>query len=404
LSTPSHGTAQIDLSWLAPGAIDYTADATFSGEDSFTYTVADPYGGEATGTIYVYDFSTYMAKAAGDYASWLQDGGQPAGPIALTLTENGSFTGYFTYYEVRYSFQGQFRGEYTELEVARKDQPPFRLLLHFGAEYGAYYAGDAQGPGSTPQLSGTLAPAGLSELRIVRAVALLPPDALVAETGQFNTVFPPPTVPSWVSAPRGNGYGIMRLSKRGRLTVSGRLGDNQPFTVGGRMARDRNVRVYARCGVDGRGTLYGLAEFGGDGRASGSGLFNWHNPKRPGVPYPDGFSLVVEAEGERFSSSDMDLLTNSNASFNVTVKDHAGMTVASTTTNVNKSGRLDPVHLNGERLRLRMNPRSGLFKGTIALGGARSMSVKGVMQPARGYGGGVFGHTGSDAGIEIQPP
>jgi P pilus assembly chaperone PapD len=48
VSTPAHGSAVID-----GGTILYTANATFPGSDSFTYTITDGYGGSATGTVLV---------------------------------------------------------------------------------------------------------------------------------------------------------------------------------------------------------------------------------------------------------------------------------------------------------------------------------------------------------------
>ena len=47
--SPSHGTAVVDSN----GSYSYTPDATFSGADSFTYTVTDPYHQAATGTVTV---------------------------------------------------------------------------------------------------------------------------------------------------------------------------------------------------------------------------------------------------------------------------------------------------------------------------------------------------------------
>ena len=85
LTSPAHGSATIDQD----GQITYTPNAGYVGEDSFTYTIQDPGGEQATGTVSVAVLGDNTPPSAGD-DSFSAASGEAVEIAASTLLANDS--------------------------------------------------------------------------------------------------------------------------------------------------------------------------------------------------------------------------------------------------------------------------------------------------------------------------
>jgi hypothetical protein len=85
VTQPAHGTAVRN----ANGTITYTATATFSGFDSFTYTVSDGFPGTTTATVYITHWAEGLSSSV---TAIVQDGAAlPAGGKSLlTLLDSAA--------------------------------------------------------------------------------------------------------------------------------------------------------------------------------------------------------------------------------------------------------------------------------------------------------------------------
>jgi VCBS repeat-containing protein len=86
ISAPAHGTAILS----APGTITYTPEANYCGPDSFTYTVADGYGGTATATISItITEANHTPEAADDARQVSEDMAAMIAVLANDTDEDG---------------------------------------------------------------------------------------------------------------------------------------------------------------------------------------------------------------------------------------------------------------------------------------------------------------------------
>jgi hypothetical protein len=139
-SNPAHGTVTVGSDVLG-GDLTYTPNETFAGEDQFTYTVTDEFGGSATATVYV---ANLREKSVGRYVTTIVAGNRRAvGEVAISLTSTGRFTGALRLLGVRHPIRGQFSLDgFASLEIDQVGQPSITLNLGlFGSDLGIRLSG-----------------------------------------------------------------------------------------------------------------------------------------------------------------------------------------------------------------------------------------------------------------------
>jgi hypothetical protein len=396
VGTPQHGTVT-RVERYGNRIIQYVPDTTFTGRDSFSYIIADPSGAESTGIIAIRDPAAIFSDAAGTYESLFVDPnlGEPPGSITMQLRDDGTFTGRFFFFGASYSVQGKISDLGTaEMQIPRRDNPPFYFQLYLDDYF------------RSPQLGAGLQQIGADWTSI--PVSAVSREGDTIEAGQFNVVLPTPENVLLVAAeqPQGNGFALMKARRRGSVTTIGRLGDNQPFAEGGHVQRDGALLLFANYGAQREGKLYGRIDLRAQGSSAREvGQLNWYHPIKSFGPYSGGFALTVRAMGERFHAPPRggSLFSTSGEPTNlgVSVRDHTGATILAATAPL-QFHRLAATSADGTGLRLRINPRNGLFSARLSRPAQRAEVVRGVVQPGQRFGAGVFGRTGADAAVEIS--
>ena len=291
VSTPSHGTVviesvQTDRAWLT-----YTPDATFDGEDEFTYTVSDQHGATATATAYL---SNYRKTAVGRYATTIMvDYGsgprRAIGALGLDVTATGRFTGVVRFFEARYPIRGQFSVDgYCELEIDRLGEPPITINL---SENG--------GPGGI-RIGGGLH-ASSRDYEVIQDTALVFPTA-APQVGTYTFALPP----NRDDLPQGNGFVTGRVSRSGAVSFVGRIGDGQAFSFGSQLRRGGSAQFYVVAGDAPRDRLSGRLQFPADAGTEAAGNLVWFKAPRTTGFFQSGFTSELTVVGSRLDVSAAD--------------------------------------------------------------------------------------------------
>jgi hypothetical protein len=397
----AHGT--VEISHSGTPRVRYTADSTFTDIDTFTYTVEDPYGVQSEGTVTIRSVAEHFRATAGSYFADLGD----VGTLSVRATRTGTFSGTLTIYGIPHGFSGAFLNndggnEASESPVVHYNvsgiQPTtFVFYIYYDLDY-------------SPQLVG--GSAGGVFFDIPPSPQLLPSGEDVPEAGTYAQALPNPLLetdsdPAYV--PQGNGFSVMKVAKSGRVTTTGRTPDNQPFSTGIRLRRDHSLGIRASVGVGRRGHLSGVVGFDATAGTGGDGELTWSNPERKRGPYNNGFTMTIKATGERFEPPvrGVPLFTfdpGTSPSLDVTALSHDGTTEFHDTLPLN-GNRADNGIGAARRLRLTLNPRTGLFSGTIApTSGRRLLPIRGVILPKKRLGVGIIGTTGQESSIQFTAP
>lgn len=421
VSTPAHGTVEISQSGIP--RLRYTAGVSFEESDTFTYTIRDPFGGEATASVLIRSREAYLDSISGRYSTVGLYDAVPIATLSVNAGKGGAYSGVLVYYGARFSFSGRFHQaddaespSNVSLRLPREGRPPLRL--DFGIFTDDYFY-----PG-IPAIMGWVEDEAIgksADLDI--APILLGAGEAVPEAGQFNVEMRNPSVASAANSqariaaptvdisgtPQGHGFSTMKLSKRGALIVRGKTGDHQPFSSGAHMRSDRKIMLNARSGAGRRGSLYGIVGFDALQATSSEGSLHWSGPTRTAGAYQAGFSLTLNAEGKKFDSpapkaDAFSFPANSLRMIKVTIHDHNGGVIAEDTMTLDSHNRLDSGPGKAFRIRIRINRETGTFRGTLVRSESSSIRLSGIIQPGEGRGVGVVGATGFEAPVELTLP
>ena len=390
ISQPLHGTVTVEaMEWT------YTPDSAYDGTDQFSVTVVDSKGERATRIVQIYDV---RPKAFGfDLPlNWnVSDPPRPAGTLKLSTTVAGAFTGKASIFGEDYTLRGSFdQFQEAVLELDRKGLPPLvaKLKLVPGVDGEMHLSADIQAPelGSSYVAEGL--PVGDAEtsegVAGVQYTAVLPMQEGAVETSTLSTRATRVAAPD---TPQGDGFLTGTVDKKGRARFTGRTGDGQTFTVGGRLQRNRQLQVGISTGKQPRDYIVGHLEFNRDETRSIGGSLGWLSYRSQKEYYARDFSRVAELKGAAYRKpkASMNLFGEAGGSSELQVKllDEAGAPVINSAVSVNKSGNAS---LAGNySLKLHLDRRSGLFRGTLKGTGISSKStfMGALVQPLkRGQG------------------
>ena len=232
------------------------------------------------------------------------------------------------------------------------------------------------------------------------------PDA--AAVGRWNVLLPPNG-----SSPQGHGFMSLTLSKRGGVTVSGRLPSGVAFTDATVMTMEGGAPIYARLGYDAKTTrkesLTGVAQFPTGRNTILRGGFLWAAALDPYLPASELFARELESEGSLWKplgrgvpflqGDPLELRASGGGLMGAIVEAMSFSTATAYVVNA----------ASGERIKLSVNRSLGSVTGSLSLpaGGGkpkRVLSWRGLAHPAMNRVGGFFREPdGSVGNVEVGP-
>ena len=397
VSTPLHGSVTMGGA-LPNTTFTYTPNETFSGQDQFTYTVSDGYGGTATATVYL---ANIRSEAIGRYVTTIHDnGGRAVGEIALNITATGRFTGSIRLFGVQYPIRGQFSldGNFST-EVDRVGQPPLTVNLGLG--------GNANGL----QLGGSLLTHS-DEYEIEPDVALeFPQDA--PEAGSY-TVSLPPDDPA---IPQGAGFVSGRVFKHGQVVFLGQIGDGQAFSFTTQLRHGGSAQFFVMAGAAPRDRLFGKLQFPGVRGSECTGELVWDKAPRTSGFYQAGFRTVVPVTGSRFEAGPIDetllVYTGALADLDIVFTDAdnndilGGILNGTTEQSLSFAGGAGPraASVVSKPVKITVSRTRGTFTGTMRISSEPTKTHKfhGVLLQHQNMGAGLVNVDGRTGKVTLSP-
>ena len=117
--------------------------------------------------------------------------------------------------------------------------------------------------------------------------------------GRYTIVLP--HNPTDLTAPQGDGYGVLVVDKHGTTRFTGKLGDGTAFVESSHISDDGYWNVYIPL-YGGGGVLSGDVDFLTMPGSALSGVLNWYKPQLNQAHYPAGFSTTVNLVGQRYNA------------------------------------------------------------------------------------------------------
>jgi uncharacterized repeat protein (TIGR02543 family) len=312
-----------------------------------------------------------------------------AGFVSVAVTSRGTYSGRLQLGRARMSFSGQLGLDArTTRTLPRNGAPPLTVQLEFGAD------------GDNERLSGRVAADGewTAELFGDRAVFGVPGNPCPF-AGNYTLAISSRSGDARL--PAGVGCGTVRVTRAGRLSFSGALGDGTRVSCSTDVSRAGRWPFFAGL-YGGQGVALGWIAFQGAEPSDLRGVIAWCKPPDPSaVSYRAGFADWFEAWGSVYvapvTGSDSVLpFANGQVVFN-------GPCLRAPFTNQIALGLNDKVsNLSSNRLTLSFSRSSGAFGGKVtepATGLWRAF--RGVVLRDAGVGLGFLECDGETARVEL---
>jgi hypothetical protein len=289
-----------------------------------------------------------------------------SGYAELKVKSNGSFTGVFDLGGVDRKVHGDFSslGQYTGM---------------FSLPGGDTYATGLSLTGAGV-LTGTLTDQS-DNSQLVLTTEKTAPRADQALAGTYTAVLP--AVTGTTGLPGGNGFGTLKISKKGAVVFSGKLGDGVPVTISGNLEGN------------------GVWPFLFTKSATKTATLNWYrSANTKDSVYPNGFSTEIPIlispyetpavnytpADVTFSGADLTVPVAETATIDITSKDHA----------TPASGDTTPFSL-------KFTSGSGLFSGSFPDNGVDRKFSGSVLQSGS-FGMGLFEEKSGQTGSVLLTP
>lgn len=268
------------------GVLIYTPALSFSGSDSFTYTVQDGYA-TAKATVRVYSPQAAAAGAIG--ISIIDANKKIVGALNLQILPLGVFSGRVTLRGTRYALLGRFDLERHFQGFAYGSHGMFLpVSLSLSAESPPVLSAVFPSGDTSSQAISTMTAVG-RELTRGRFTVQLPSGAKASSSNIEDG-----------SVPSGTGWMSIRINAQGFASITGVAGDGSKFSssgvLGGSDAAPSLV-VYANPEAS---ALAGTLSIGD----KVSGAFTYSRDASDRDFYPDGFEIDVTATGARYAEPD----------------------------------------------------------------------------------------------------
>jgi hypothetical protein len=205
-------------------------------------------------------------------------------------------------------------------------------------------------------------------------------------------------------APSGSGYGVVKVTTRGRVTAYGALADGTSFSRSAILSTNGNWPFYLPLS-DGRGVLMGWLNFTSSPGGDVAGDLIWVRPRRAGRKYyPDGYSGMVAASGARYTppASSEPALTWTDGAFRWSGGNLAAPAANAIT--LLPGGKLRDNGGDVAGLSFRLSRSTGVFRGRfVHPESGRRTAYAGILDPLQDVGAGYF--LGADQGgrVNLEP-
>jgi hypothetical protein len=309
-------------------------------------------------TVTIYDF----ISLAGTYDALLEDPGatpglqahERAGRVQVTIGKSGSVSGRATVAGGSgRTFRGKLgvSGDFVQ-NVSRPPDDPVQVRLNFDPTAAAM-VGNAQSSDSADQPF-------TSTFTLGRKV----PAGPLAQ--RYTFLVDPATTPD---SPKGSGFGAIKITPTGDVTIRGRLADGSPLASGSFLHAGDSFPIYASpyAGRSARGSLRGELQFMALAVGDAIGTLGWFKPVRPDdVRFPAGFTLDPSGRIDSYfkpaAASRVLGFSNVVGNGRILLSD-GGFPAIDETFTLLANNKVVPPNPNPSKLSIRINTATGLFQG-----------------------------------------
>ena len=219
--------------------------------------------------------------------------------------------------------------------------------------------------------------------------------------GNYTIILPGTGNPADLTQPQGDSFGSLTVSAAGKVTFSGVLADNTPFTQTATVSENWQWPFFASL-YGGKGQILGWLNFDNVVPQLG-GVCNWIKPTNTTKFYPAGFILQTNATGSLYSppATGVPLLNFTNGT--------ATLLGGNYFTNFNQLATNTPanplLYRGTNKLSFTLNsPTFGLFKGSVVDPvSLKTVSFKGALLQTQQVASGFFQGTNQSGKVSFGP-
>lgn len=318
---------------------------------------------------------TPVTTIPGIYNGIFFDTNQPqqnsSGFMTLKLSANGTFSGKMAVGGGSSAFTGRFSTNGTaSVQVARRGNTTVTISLTFNPD-------DQRVEGSVSDGNWT---AALAADRNVWGAA----NKATAYVGRYTLAIPGSSDPT--TAPGGDGYGAFTVDQLGTIRYAGTMADGTSFSQQTTLSKDGLWPFFGSL-YSSKGVVIGWIAFTNSNGTLGGNL-TWIRPAARSAYYPAGFNVQSAAIGSFYTPPaphgavlDLNAATVTLTGGNLTDPLSIPVNVAPTTVVSDGS--------TTNKLRLVMDPRTGLMQGSFVIPPRTTRTVRGVVlqnqSQARGF-------------------
>ena len=390
VGTPTHGTAIK----AGTGSAVYTPGKTFTGTDSFTYTIVNSLGQTSVATVHVRNpffglagnFTGLVTNAPAAHAT--------RGLLDFSLTREGDFTGTLRLAGIRYVFRGEFAIDGSAVATIQRTQGPITLglTLDFG----------------TGIVSGAISD-GIFQSSVAARRAAYARGAVSPQAGYYTFGLAHDAANVLDSVPHGDGYGTVRVLGSGVLRAAVALADGTKFTNGVTLTNDGVWPLYTLL-YRGQGSLSGDIAFSAQLQSDLAGsAVAWIKPASPRDPrYKTGFDTTLALTGARYiapGAAGPRAMLEAQGGLGLAHFEGGGLAAGfDANLQLSLAGRFTADLPNSAALTIALTPASGIFTGRVRPPGSASpIGFAGAVVTKANTGFGYFLGTTTAGRATIQP-
>ena len=202
------------------------------------------------------------------------------------------------------------------------------------------------------------------------------------QAGAYTVMLPSPPD---ASLPQGIGFAVMNVTAAGAVKLSGRCGDDQPFSYGGFLSPEGTAPIYAALAYIAPGSLQGTLRCRDLVNVSDcDGDLAWFKPAQStGISYPAGFDTTVSLIGSRYVAPPLGspMLVLPPAPGNLVMRFESAIPAPfEKSLSVSSSNIVTVENLGPDKLILTLAPKTGRVTGSfIDVANGKKLPLNGVV-------------------------
>ncbi|MEA3187570.1 MAG: hypothetical protein QOD99_1400 [Chthoniobacter sp.] len=371
---------------LARGRVTYNPGANFDGTDSFTYTVTGDGADTSTATVTV---TNPFFPLSGSFSQLVTADGAALGLLTAKLSSAGSVSGKVTIGGKAYNLHGLagFDGSFTQ-KFRRNPAGTPDLVVKLS------FTEDNQVAQVSGNITGEAAPVSIAAGKV--ELTSLP--AAILE-GAYTMFLP---TDGEAANPRGTGWAKATLSDTGKLTLTGRLGDDTAFSATTALSSGGTAVLFVPLYKAPEGELAGTLQLTGSGAHTLiGGTLAWRKPVQTHAtaPFAAGFFATTVVNGADYVAPARDIraLTYTdpaNAKADMEIAG-AGVVTIDAAVTVSTADKIAAELPNPSGVIAKLTRTTGLLSGSfLPAAGAKARKFTGIVNQVENRGAGF--HPGTD--------